>query len=61
MANTKRKSSVTPDQIIQARGTWTQKTCATLAGYSMRQWQNFEAGSQLMPEAIFNEFKRRRG
>ena len=57
MANKKRTSSVTPAQIIEARGPLSQTQAAELMGYSLRQWQYFEAGKVQMSDAVFTAFK----
>jgi len=58
MANKKRTSPITPAQIKEARGGMSQSAAASVAGYSLRQWQNFEAGEVAMSSAAFNEFCR---
>jgi hypothetical protein len=57
MANKKRTSSVTPEQIVAARGAWTQREAAAAMGYSERQWQYFEAGTVSMSEAVFRSLQ----
>lgn len=53
MPNVKRKSAVTPAQIIAARGVRTQAQAATLLGVSLRQFRNYEKGVTAMHEAYF--------
>lgn len=61
MPKPKRTSSVTPEQIIAARGDLTQEQAAQLIGISRRAWQNMECGNVAMSETTFVEFKRRTG
>lgn len=58
MANKKRTSPITPAHVIAARGNMSQTAAAELAGYSRRQWQNFESGDVAMSSAAYNEFLR---
>lgn len=58
MANKKRVSDITTDQIIKRRGSMLQKTAADVIGYSLRQWRNFESGRICMPNYLFEEFSR---
>lgn len=58
MANKKRTSPITPEQVIATRGDMSQVAAAELAGYSRRQWQNFESGAVAMPSSAYNEFVR---
>lgn len=53
MANKKRTSNVTPEQVIEMRGRLTQTQAAKLLGYSLRQWQNFEWGRVAMSDAMY--------
>lgn len=53
MPNVKRKSTITPAQIIAARGVRTQAQAATLLGLSLRQFRNYEKGVTAMHEAYF--------
>lgn len=56
MANKKRESSVTPAQIIAARGALSQTAAAALLGLSLRHWRNYETGSHAMKERDFEFF-----
>ena len=58
MANKKRVSDITPDQIINRRGSMDTETAAAVIGYSVRQWRNFENGTTSMPNYLFAEFER---
>lgn len=53
MVNVKRKSTITPAQIIAARGVRTQAQAASVIGVSLRQFRNYEKGATAMYEAHF--------
>jgi hypothetical protein len=54
MPNVKRNSPITPEQIIEARGTLTQRQAADLLSVSIRQWRNYETGVTAMRERDFH-------
>lgn len=61
MANKKRQSSVTPAQIIAARGALSQTAAAALIGKPLKTWQNWEAPAESpshrnMDPALFELF-----
>jgi putative transcriptional regulator len=46
-----------PEEIIRARGSMTQTEAASLVHYSLRAWQQFEAGDRRMHPAIWELFR----
>lgn len=54
MANVKRKSGITPAQVVAARGERTQQQAAAMLGVSLRQWRNYETGVTAMRERDFH-------
>lgn len=58
MADKKRTSPVTADQVKQARGSLTQVEAAEASGISRRALQTYESGEVAMSEATFEYFKK---
>jgi hypothetical protein len=54
MPNVKRKSTITPAQVVAARGTRTQQQAADLLGVSLRQFRNYETGVTAVRERDFH-------
>jgi len=58
MADKKRTSTVTADQVKKARGSLTQIEAAEASGISRRALQTYESGDVAMSEADFEYFKK---